>query len=80
MNSLDLKVVNKTKTGAVHLEVNSSGENLGVLYLSEEQFTDIVGVLRVGCFNKDIDFQLNDPYNIEEEVIEDDLHIIFSLD
>jgi hypothetical protein len=80
MNSLDLKVVNKTKTGAVHLEVNSSGENLGVLYLSEEQFTNIVSVLRVGCFNKDIDFQLKDPYNVEEETGEDDLHIIFSLD
>lgn len=79
MNSLSLLVKQKTSNGSVHLEVNSSGNELGVLYLSEEEYLKLVQVLRVGCFNKDVDFSVNDPYNIEEEN-EDNSHIFFSID
>jgi hypothetical protein len=71
MNSLELFVKNKTKSGAVHLELKSSGDELGILYLSEEEYEKIISILRVGCFNKEVDFLINDPYNSDEETEED---------
>lgn len=67
MNSLELFIKNKTNNGSVHLEIKSSGDELGMLYLSEEQFNTLVNILRTGCFNKEVDFTVNDPYNREED-------------
>lgn len=75
MTSLELLVKSKTSTGAVHLEIKSSGDDLGILYLSTDQYNSIVQILRTGCFNKEVDFHLDDPYNSEED--EDSLDISF---
>lgn len=76
MNSLELTVTNKTTRGAVHLNIKSSGDDLGILYLSEDQYNDIISILRSGCFNKEVDFQINNPYNSEDEDEDDSLFSI----
>ena len=78
MNNLSLSVKQKTSNGSVHLEIKSSENELGVLYLSEEEYLKLVQILRVGCFNKEVDFSVDDPYNVEEE--DDQSHIFFSID
>lgn len=78
MNNLSLLVKQKTSNGSVHLEIKSSDNELGVLYLSEEEYLKLVQIMRVGCFNKEVDFSVNDPYNVEED--EEQSHIFFSID
>jgi hypothetical protein len=81
MSSLELLVKSKTQSGAVHLEIKSSGDDLGILYLSADQFNTMVQILRTGCFNKEVDFVIDDPYNSEED--EDNLeplHSFFPID
>jgi len=84
MTSLEIEVKDKTKSGAVHLQVKSSGDDLGILYLSEDQYNEFVKILRAGCFNKEVDLSVVDPYNIEEEYEDEDgkdnLHSFFSID
>lgn len=79
MNNLSLSVKQKTSNGSVHLEIKSSENELGVLYLSEEEYLKLIQIMRVGCFNKEVDFSVNDPYNVEEED-EEQSHIFFSID
>ena len=76
MTSLELTVTNKTAKGAVHLDIKSSGDDLGILYLTNEQYTDIISILRSGCFNKEVDFKIVDPYNSDEEEDSDPLYTI----
>jgi len=78
MNNLSLLVKQKTSNGSVHLEIKSSENELGVLYLSEEEYLKLIQIMRVGCFNKEVDFSVNDPYNSEED--EEQSHIFFSID
>lgn len=81
MSSLELEVKGKTSAGAVHLQVKSSGDELGLLYLTNDQYLNLLKILRVGCFNKEVDFSVKDPYNSEEDVEEDNnLHTFFSID
>lgn len=78
MDSIELTVVNKTDSGAIHAHIKSSGDDLGLLYLTEKQYFSLVNVLRTGCFNKDVDFLVNDPYNDDEE--EDETQNFFTID
>lgn len=81
MNSLELEVKSRTQSGAVHLQIKSSGDELGLLYLTDQQYIELLKILRVGCFNKEVDFSVNDPYNVEEDSEEEnDLHTFFSID
>lgn len=67
MDSLELTVVNRADNGAVHAQIKSSGDDLGLLYLTENQYNCLVNILRTGCFNKDVDFSIDNPYNSEED-------------
>ena len=78
MDNLEIVISNKTSTGVVHANLKSSGDDLGVLYLTEKQYNTLANILRTGCFNKEVDFSIDDPYNSDEE--EDDLHRFFSID
>lgn len=80
MNSLELFVRNKTASGAVHLEVKSSGDELGILYLTLDQYEKFLQIIRTGCFNKDVDFRVEDPYNSEEEGEDDTYNNFFTID
>lgn len=77
MDSLEVTVVNKTQSGVVHAQLKNSNDDLGMLYLSEKQFNAFVTILRTGCFNKDVDFIVNDPYNSEDE---EDITNFFTID
>jgi hypothetical protein len=66
MNSIELNVTNRTSKGGVHVQVKADNDDIGILYLTKEQYVNISNLLQVGCFNKDIDFSVNDPYNDEE--------------
>jgi hypothetical protein len=80
MNNLSLSVKQRTPNGSVHLEVKSSNNELGILYLSEEEYLKLVQILRVGCFNKEVDFSVDDRYTNADEVDEEQSHIFFSID
>jgi hypothetical protein len=67
MESLELTVVNKTEKGVVHAHLKNSGDDLGVLYLTEKQYNSLISIIRTGCFNKEVDFIVEDPYNSEDE-------------
>lgn len=64
MSELELIVTGKTLHGGVHVQVNIDKDDSGVLYLTREQFINLSSLLQTGCFNKDVDFKLVDPYNI----------------
>jgi len=70
MNNIQFEVTNKTKNNCVHLKVLSGKEDIGYLYLNSEQYTAMLQIFRAGCFNKDIDFVVNDPYNDDDSVTE----------
>lgn len=78
MQSLEIIVSGKTQSGVVHAQLKSSGDDLGVLYLTENQYNTLANILRTGCFNKEVDFAVVDPYNSDEE--EDDLQNFFTID
>jgi hypothetical protein len=65
MNGIELIVTNKTPRGGVHVQVKTDKDDIGILYLTKDQFIGLSNVLQVGCFNKDIDFQVVDPYNTD---------------
>lgn len=67
MNNLELVITNKTKSGSVHLQLKCDKDDIGVLYLTNEQYTDFVNILRIGCFNKNIELSVSDPFGEEEE-------------
>lgn len=78
MDSLEIVVSNKTQGGVVHAQLKSSGDDLGVLYLTETQYNTLTNILRTGCFNKEVDFTVDDPYNSDDE--EDDITNFFTID
>jgi hypothetical protein len=82
MSSIELQVKNKTANGSVHLQVKSSGDDLGLLYLTSDQYSDLVKIIRVGCFSKEVDLCIEDPYNDaqEEEDDNDSLPTFFAID
>ncbi len=72
MNSLELEIDKFTSNGGVHVKVNSDRENLGILYLTEEQFNSIKRIITSGCFTNNIDFEIKNPFDVDEE-LEDDI-------
>lgn len=77
MDSLEIVVSNKTQSGVVHAQLKSSGDDLGVLYLTETQYNTLANILRTGCFNKEVDFSVSDPYNSDDE---EDITNFFTID
>lgn len=68
MNSLELEVVSRTNNNGAHVKLNDGNENLGVLYLDKRQLESIIGILTTGCFNKDIDFLIKNPFDTEDDI------------
>jgi hypothetical protein len=66
MNSIQVLVTDKTKNKCVHVRLIDKKDELGILYLSAEQYDTLLRVLRKGCFNESVDFILTDPF-LEEE-------------
>ena len=66
MNNLQFEVTSKTKNNCVHLRVLDGKEDIGLLYLNSHQYSAMLQIIRTGCFNRDIDFSVIDPY-VESE-------------
>jgi hypothetical protein len=62
MNNLQFEVTSKTKNNCVHLRVLDGKEDIGLLYLNSRQYSAMLQIIRTGCFNRDIDFSVIDPY------------------
>jgi hypothetical protein len=71
MNSLELEIAKFTGNGGVHVNVNSERENLGILYLTEEQFNLIKKIFTTGCFSSSIDFEIKNPFTVDDYEEED---------
>lgn len=67
MNSLELEVVTLTNNGGAHVKLNDGSENLGILYLDKKQFETIIGILTTGSFNKDVDFVIKNPFDVDTD-------------
>jgi hypothetical protein len=80
MSSIELQVKNRTPSGAIHLQLKSLGDELGLLYLTTEQYNEFVKILRAGCFNKEVDLLIDDPYNGEEDEEGKQLSSFFAID
>jgi hypothetical protein len=65
MNEVELTITGKTSRGCIHVQVSIDRDNCGILYLTQEQYQDLSALLQVGCFNKEIDFKVVDPYDTE---------------
>jgi hypothetical protein len=66
MNNIRLEVSERTKNNCVHLRVYADKDDLGFLYLDQNQYSKILGIFRAGCFSKEIELNITDPY-LEEE-------------
>ncbi len=66
MNSLELEVISVAKSGATHVKLNSDLDDLGVLYLDKQQFETIRRILARGCFENNIDFDIKNPFEVDE--------------
>lgn len=67
MNSLELEVISKTNDGGAHVKLNDGNDNLGILYLDKKQFEVIIGILTTGSFQKDVDFSVKNPFDVEDD-------------
>jgi uncharacterized protein YlbG (UPF0298 family) len=77
METLELVATEKTKLGNVHMHVKTNKEDLGVLYLNQEQFEAFSNILKSGCFNKNVDLTITDPFYDNEE---DNSSLFFQID
>ena len=73
MNSLELEVLKFTGNGNVHVKVNSDNDDLGVLYLTANQFKQIKTLLIAGCHNQSIDFSIKNIFD-DSEYLDDDFY------
>jgi hypothetical protein len=78
MNSLEFEVISVAKNGAAHVKINSDLDNLGVLYLDKHQFEPIRRIFARGCFENNIDFNIKNPFEVDEFEEENILDIDYS--
>ena len=73
MNSLELEVLKFTGNGNVHVKVNSDNDDLGILYLTANQFKEIKSLLTSGCHNQSVDFSVKNIFD-DSEYLDDDFY------
>lgn len=76
MNSLEMEVVKHTEKGGAHIKLNSDGDNLGFLYLSEEQYKTLKGVLTSGCLKNSVNFNLKNSFDTEDYINDDNPFVL----
>jgi len=73
MKSVSLIVADQTPGGSLHVKLFLDEKESGILYLNEEQFHTLGKFLRSSCFESNIDFEIENPFDsdsgddIEEE-------------
>jgi len=66
MNNLRLQIIDKSSTNCYHVKVFVNEQESGILYLSEEQFFFFQKALQKESNEKDINFEVEDPFSDED--------------
>jgi hypothetical protein len=70
MNNFLLKVVEKTNNNNYHCKVFVDGNESGILYLTEDQFLELSGIISRGCNDRDITYKIENNFDFVEEDFE----------
>jgi len=70
MNNFLLKVVDKTNSNNYHCKIFVDGNESGILYLTENQFLELSGIISRGCNEKDIPYKIENNFDFFEEDFE----------
>jgi len=64
MNSFHLQVVDQSASGSLHVKLIIDSKESGILYLSQEQLDAISGGLKSYCYENDLSFSIENPFDI----------------
>ena len=67
MNNFLLKVVEKTNNNNYHCKVYVDGNESGILYLTENQFLELSGIISRGCIDREIPYEIDNDFDFVEE-------------
>jgi hypothetical protein len=71
MNNITLQVTDISKNGSHHVKLVVDDKESGIIYLTNSQFEPFVDVLHAGCREKNISFNIENPFDVERENNED---------
>lgn len=71
MNNITLQVTDISKNGSYHVKLIVDDKESGIIYLTSAQFEPFVDVIHLGCREKNISFNVENPFDVEEEDNED---------
>lgn len=66
MNILTLTVVDISKS-SYHVKLSIDEKESGIIYLTSEQFDPFIEIIHHGCREKNITFNVENPFDVEEE-------------
>ena len=67
MNNFLLKVVEKTNSNNYHCKVYVDGNESGIMYLTEDQFLELSGIISRGCNDREIAYKIENDFDFVEE-------------
>ena len=70
-NTLSLITTHRTNNGAVHTQVKLNNKDVGLLYLTQEEITVLMDILRHGLLGSDTKLEAN----IVEDIYEEDEYL-----
>ena len=65
MRAVSLVVADQTPGGAYHVKLFLDEKESGILYLNESQLFTLTKFLRSSCFESDINFELENPFDTD---------------
>jgi hypothetical protein len=71
MNNVNLLVVDQSSSGSYHVKILIDSKESGILYLSSDQFNLFSAGLKHICYENNISFLVENPFDIEAEDDED---------
>jgi hypothetical protein len=71
MNNVHLLVVDQSSSGSYHVKVIVDSKESGILYLSSEQFNLFSSGIKNICYENNVSFLVENPFDIETEDDED---------
>jgi len=73
MNSVSLVVADQTPGGSLHVKLFLDEKESGILYLNEEQFITLTKFLRTSCYESEINFDVENPFDVDScEAVEEE--------
>jgi hypothetical protein len=71
MNKLELRKVEATGTGTLHIKIFLDDKDVGFIYLNNDEIDTVVKCLKRGALASEVEL-ITDVYNDDDEDIEDD--------